>query len=407
MREETHWASVTAEEHIQMKEAQHIASMRNLFVRIRLWGLFVIMAVLLAGAALGGDDQTDFRSVSGPCHLQFPADHGAHPGFRTEWWYYTGNLTASSGERFGFQLTFFRRQLRPGGATRDWPDPASAWRTNQVFLAHAALTDLTHQQHRMAEKMSRASLGMAGAVTSGRETRVFLQQWQTTITPEAHTLSMTDPAFDLDLTLVPTQGPVAHGQDGYSRKGDLPEQASCYYSFPRMAVSGRVRVDATTYAVTGLAWMDHEFSTAPLAAGIVGWDWFSIQLDDGQELMLYFLRREDGGWQAASSGSLIDAQGRVVHLALSDVEVRVTRRWTSPKTGARYPLGWEIILPGQNLKLALAAGLDNQEMITTGSTGVTYWEGCIEVKGSVRGISVAGQGYMELTGYADPYAPPL
>jgi len=390
-----------------MKENRHIANMPNLLACIRLWGLLLILAAAFAAQAWGGDDQAGFRSVDGPCHLRFPADHGAHPGFRTEWWYYTGNVTASSGERFGFQLTFFRRQLRPDAAVRDWPHPASAWRTNQIFLAHAALTDLAHEQHFMAERVRRESLGMAGAVTDERGTRVFLGSWEAAITPGGHTLRMADPAFGLTLDLAPTQGPVAHGEEGYSRKGDRPEQASCYYSFPRLAVSGRVRVDTTSYPVTGLGWMDHEFSTAPLAEGIAGWDWFSIQLDDGRELMLYLLRRSEGGWQGASSGSLIDGQGRAVHLTLSDVEARVTRRWTSPATGAAYPLGWEIILPGRNLKLNLAACLDDQEMITSGSTGVTYWEGCIDVKGSDGGAPLSGRGYMELTGYADPYAPPL
>lgn len=381
--------------------------MGNLHIRLRPWGLLVALAVLFAGPALGGDDQADFRPVTGPCHLLFPADHGAHPGFRTEWWYYTGNLTASNGERFGFQLTFFRRQLRPDGAVRDWPAPASAWRTNQIFLAHAALTDLARKQHFMAEKVSRESLGMAGAVTRGRETQVFLQQWAATITPEGHTLTMTDPAFGLMLNLVPTKGPAAHGESGYSRKGGLPEQASCYYSFPRLDVSGRVRVGTTAFAVTGQGWMDHEFSTAPLAEGITGWDWFSIQLDDGRELMLYFLRRADGGWQDVSGGSLIDGQGRIVHLSLSDLQARITRRWTSPATGAAYPLGWEISLPERRFNLRIAPCLDDQEMVTTGSTGVTYWEGCIAVKGSDGGAPLTGQGYMELTGYADPYAPPL
>jgi predicted secreted hydrolase len=380
--------------------------MEHLHTPWRFWGLLLVLSVLLTGT-VDGEEAARFRSITGPCHLQFPADHGVHPDFRTEWWYYTGNLTASSGERFGFQLTFFRRQLRPDATSRNWPDPASAWRTNQIFLAHAALTDLARKEHFMAEKVSRANLGMAGAVTSGRETRVFLQQWAAAITPEGHTLRMTDPAFSLELRLVPTKGPVIHGEDGYSRKGDRPEQASCYYSFPRLNVSGRVGVGANAYAVTGQGWMDHEFSTAPLAKGIVGWDWFSIQLDDGRELMLYFLRRTDGGWQAASSGSLIDDQGRVAHLVLSDIETRVTRRWTSPATGAHYPLGWEIIFPERNLKLNIDSCLDDQEMVTTGSTGVTYWEGCIAVKGSDGGTPLTGKGYMELTGYADPYAPPL
>jgi predicted secreted hydrolase len=218
---------------------------------------------------------------------------------------------------------------------------------------------------------------------------------------------MADPAFGLDLVLVPTKGPVAHGEDGYSRKGSRPEQASCYYSFPRMEAHGRVRVGDTAFPVTGRGWMDHEFSTAPLAEGVTGWDWFSVQLDDQRELMIYFLRRADGQLHPASSGTLIDPQGRVVHLTRSAIEARITRRWTSPATGATYPLGWEISLPGQALVLNLTAALDDQEMITTGSTGVTYWEGCLSVDGRSNGSPLTGQGYMELTGYADPYAPPL
>jgi predicted secreted hydrolase len=366
----------------------------------------VVLVGLLAGSA-PADETGDFRAVTGPCHLRFPEDHGPHPGYRTEWWYYTGHLAADDGRRFGFQLTFFRRQLRPADAARDWPDPPSAWRTNQIYLAHAALTDLAGRQHLMAENVRRANLGLAGAVTDGPRTRVFLQDWEAVITPTAHTLHMTDPGFGLDLRLVPTKRPTPHGEDGYSRKGERPEQASCYYSFPRMAARGRVRIGATELAVAGLGWMDHEYSSAPLAEDIVGWDWFSIQLDDRRELMLYLLRRADHGWDPASSGSLVDPQGRVVHLARSDFEARVTRRWTSPATGATYPLGWVIRIPGQALELNLTAALDDQEMITTGSTGVTYWEGCLSVSATSAGSAVAGQGYMELTGYAEPYAPPL
>jgi len=372
--------------------------------------LVVSWALVLFCLAVGvvyGDNATGFRSVTGPCRFSFPEDHGAHPGYRTEWWYYTGNLTAAAGERFGFQLTFFRRQLRPSDARRNWPDPASAWRTDQIYLAHAALTDLSARRHVMAERVSRAALGMAGAVTDTVGTRIFLNEWETMITPTGHTLRMADDKFDLALTLVPTKGPIPHGEDGYSRKGDDPEQASCYYSFPRMAASGRVRIGENDYAVTGKGWMDHEFSTAPLADGVTGWDWFSIQLDDQRELMIYLLRLEKGGLHPASSGTLIGTGGQAVHLSQADFQARVTRRWTSPATGAIYPLGWELALPGHDLQLALTASLDDQEMITTGSTDVTYWEGRVSVSGLAGGVPVTGQGYMELTGYADPYAPPL
>jgi predicted secreted hydrolase len=244
-------------------------------------------------------------------------------------------------------------------------------------------------------------------VTDAAGTRIFLNEWETMITPTGHTLRMKDDKFDLALTLVPTKGPIPHGEEGYSRKGDDLEQASCYYSFPRMAASGRVRIAENDYVVSGDAWMDHEFSTAPLAEGATGWDWFSLQLDDQRELMIYLLRLEMGGLHSASSGTLIGPEGQAVHLSQADLQARVTRRWTSPATGATYPLGWEIALPEHDLKLQLSAALDDQEMITTGSTGVTYWEGSVSASGLAGGVPMKGQGYMELTGYADPNAPPL
>jgi len=369
--------------------------------------LFGVIILLLVAGQTNADDSAGYLSVTGPCRFNFPEDHGAHPGYRTEWWYYTGHLTAATGERFGFQLTFFRRQLRPSDTLRDWPEPASAWRTNQIYLAHAALTDLSARRHVMAERMSREALGMAGAVMDAKGTRIYLNDWETVIAPTGHTLRMTDEAFDLALTLAPTKGPIPHGDSGYSRKGADPQQASCYYSFPRMTASGRVRIGENEYAVTGQGWMDHEFSTAPLAEGVTGWDWFSLQLDDQRELMIYLLRLDTGEMHPASSGTLIGPEGQVTHLTQMDFQAQVTRRWTSPATGATYPLGWELTLPGHGLKLALTASLDDQEMITTGSTGVTYWEGSLSVNGRSGGMAVAGRGYMELTGYADPYAPPL
>lgn len=373
---------------------------------IFLCGGTLLLLIFFPGAIQGAETE-GFKAVTGPCGFRFPADHGAHPGYRTEWWYYTGNLTAASGERFGFQLTFFRRQLQPSDARQRWPQPPSAWRTHQIYLAHAALTDISGRRHVMAEKASREGLGMAGAVQSPKGVRIFLHDWETAITPAGHFLRMRAPAFTLELSLVPTKGPVSHGDAGYSRKGSLPEQASCYYSFPRMTTSGRIVSGETPYKVTGSAWMDHEFSTAPLAERVTGWDWFSIQLDDQRELMMFLLRLKTGGLHPASAGTLIHPGGETIHLSHTDFQARVRRRWTSSTTGATYPLGWSLHLPGQGVTLDLAAALDDQEMVTTGSTGVTYWEGSVRVTGKAGGKSLSGQGYMELTGYADPEAPPL
>jgi predicted secreted hydrolase len=367
----------------------------------------VIAFLCLTSGPLRADDSEGFRSVTGPCNFVFPRDHGAHPGYRTEWWYYTGHLTADSGARFGFQLTFFRRQLLPEDALGDWPDPASAWRTNQIYLAHAALTDIDGGRHVMAEKISREGPGLAGALRNGDRIRIALHGWETVIAPEGHTLRMADQDFAFALTLRPTKGPVAHGERGYSRKGDRLEQASCYYSFSRLAAQGQVTLKGQAHAVTGMAWMDHEFSTAPLAQGITGWDWFSIQLDNGFELMLFRLRRADGSLHPASSGTLIGPDGATRHLSRQDIRTRATRRWTSPQSGATYPLAWEIMLPGEGLTLQASAALDDQEMITTGSAGVTYWEGSLTVTGKAGAAAVSGRGYLELTGYAEPEAPPL
>jgi predicted secreted hydrolase len=367
----------------------------------------VIAVFLLAAHPAPAGEADGFQSVSGPCDFIFPRDHGAHPGFRTEWWYYTGHLKAAGGGAFGFQLTFFRRQLQPSDNRRDWPAPASAWRTQQIYLAHAALTDITGARHVMAEKMSRQTLGLAGAATDGGRTRIFLHDWQALIANGEHRLRMNAPEFGLDLRLTPVKPPVAHGQQGYSRKGDRPEQASCYYSFSRLAARGRVRLEGREQAVSGTAWMDHEFSTAPLAEGITGWDWFSIQLDDGTDLMLFRLRLADGGLHPASSGTLIGPDGASRHLPREAMRIRPLRRWTSPQSGAVYPLDWEITLPGEALALTVRAALDAQEMLTTGSTGVTYWEGSISVQGRAGEKPLSGRGYLELTGYADPDAPPL
>lgn len=367
----------------------------------------VLALLCLASGPLPAEDDQGFRSVTGPCRFAFPRDHGPHPGYRTEWWYYTGHLTGESGGRFGFQLTFFRRRLQPPDAQRDWPEPASAWRTHQIYLAHAALTDIGGRRHVMAEKISREGLGLAGAVQDGERHRIFLHDWEAAIAPQGHILRMAAPAFAFELTLTPTKGPIAHGDQGYSRKGDRPEQASCYYSFPRLAVRGQVRLDQRREVVRGTAWMDHEFSTAPLAEGVVGWDWFSIQLGNGVDLMLFRLRQADGALHPASSGTLIGADGATRHLPRDAIRTRATRRWTSSRSGATYPVAWEIVLPGEELTLAVEATVNAQEMITSGSTGVTYWEGSLAVKGRAGGRPVTGQGYMELTGYADPYAPPL
>ena len=361
---------------------------------IGLWLFFIAAPPGLYGDA--GDD--GYARVTGPCRFEFPRDHGAHPGFRTEWWYYTGNLEASDGARFGFQLTFFRRQLRPSSDRSDWPGRPSAWRTDQLFLAHAALTNIDGRRHYAAEDMSRGALGLAGAERQGEQVRVFLGEWETVIGPQVHKLSMQENDFGFDLRLAPVKPPVAHGDDGYSLKGTDPERASCYYSFTRLETSGVVRLKDRRMAVTGTSWMDHEFSTAPLEPGIRGWSWFSVQLDNGAELMLFLLNLEAGGYHPASSGTFVAADGTATAVSFKDIRAAVLRHWTSPSTGAEYPLAWGLQLKAIGMNLTIRTPVDDQEMQTGQTTGVTYWEGSVTVEGRHGDKAVSGRGYMELTG---------
>ncbi|MDJ0884088.1 MAG: lipocalin-like domain-containing protein [Desulfobacterales bacterium] len=358
----------------------------------------MLMGWLVSARPLPASDDAGYRRVTGPCRFEFPRDHGAHPGYRTEWWYYTGNLTASDGSRFGFQLTFFRRQLRPSDDRRHWPEKPSAWRTNQIFLAHAALTDIDGGRHYAAEDVSRGALDLAGVEQHGSEVRVFLGNWETVVGPEAHALAMTGEDFGFNLRLEPAKAPVAHGDQGYSRKGTDPARASCYYSFTRLNTRGVILFKGRQLTVEGLSWMDHEYSTAPLEPGIRGWSWFSLQFDNGAELMLFLLNLEAGGYHPASSGTLVAADGTATPVNAKQIQAEVLRTWKSPATGAEYPLGWRLRLDGIGLDLTIQTPVDDQEMKTSQTTGVTYWEGSVAAEGRYGGQEIKGRGYMELTG---------
>jgi predicted secreted hydrolase len=353
------------------------------------------------------DDADGYLAVTRPCRLVFPADHGAHPGYRTEWWYYTGNLATPDGRPFGFQVTVFRRQIGPTSDRRSWPEPSSAWRTQQLYLGHIALSDVSGRQHFFAEDMSRGALGLAGVNQTGVDTTVFLKSWKIDIGPRAQRLQAATEAFAIDLDLVPMKSPVLHGDQGYSRKGDTAERASCYYSFTRLKTEGTIRLHDRELAVSGLSWMDHEFSSAALQPGIIGWDWFSLQLDNGTELMLYRLRQEDGQPNPASSGTLVNADATIRHLSADDVKLTVAEHWQSPHSGGRYPAAWLVTVPSAELNLSIVPNLADQEMRTPGSTAVTYWEGSVSITGEMAGRPVKGKGYVELTGYAQAFEQPL
>ena len=371
--------------------------------------MLLLLAVLaLAARGTGAAAETaGYLAVTGPCHLAFPGDHGPHPGFRTEWWYYTGNVRAADGRRFGFQLTFFRRQISPPGAEKTWPVPASAWRTSQIYMAHAAVSDLDGKRYLHADRAGRAALGMAGSVRESGRTRIYLNDWSATVASDTHALRTAAGNFALDLRLKPVKPPVMHGEAGYSRKGSAPGNASCYYSLTRLETRGTITIDGRPLEITGSGWMDHEFSSELLEPETVGWDWFSLQMNDGTELMLFMLRRKDGTMAPASSGTFVTATGGSRHLALDDFSVAVTDTWQSPHSGGVYPAGWQLTIDRLDLDLTVTANLADQEMRSPASTGVTYWEGSVTARGTAGGRPVRGAGYVELTGYAGAFDAPL
>jgi len=352
--------------------------------------LGLVLAVLLTGGVGAGEG---FETPRPGRLWTFPRDHGAHPDYRTEWWYYVGHLQAASGEAFGYQLTFFRAALRK-------PDPQarSAWSLDTVYFAHLALTDPGRRTFVFRDRAGRGALGLSGAAPGTM--KVWIDAWQAELKGEEFHLQAQDGGLGLDLRLKPRKPPVLHGQGGYSRKSERPEAASYYYSLSRLDTEGTVIVAGRTLPVAGVSWMDHEFFTSAMARGLAGWDWFSLQLADGWEVMLYLLRHQDGTVAPASSGTLIDPQGGARHLKLADFTVKATGFWTSPHTGARYPAGWEIALPGAGYRLTLTPTVADQEIRAPAPAQVTYWEGQVRIQGAKNGVPVAGVGYAELTGYA-------
>lgn len=362
-----------------------------------------IVATLLLSAAfsvvLGANSApTAFQSATAGYRYDFPRDHGSHPTYRTEWWYYTGHLHSKNGRSFGFELTFFRRAVPP----EEIKTLPSKWSINHLYLAHFAVTDITGKRFHFSEKFSREGLGKAGADES--RLRVWIDEWRAEAAADPtglHTLVARDETHALALTLRPTKPLVTHGAAGISRKGKDAGQASHYYSFTRLETAGSLTINGEEFEVSGLSWMDHEFGSSELGADQVGWDWFSIQLEDNTELMLYRMRRKDGSSDLASSGTAVSPDGRTRHLEVSDFQIESTGTWASPKSKATYPSRWRLTFPSLDLVLDVTPLLADQELRTSRSTKVSYWEGAVAVTGMKQGRPIKGQGYVELTGYAE------
>jgi predicted secreted hydrolase len=320
-----------------------------------------------------------------PARLAFPRDFGSHPALRTEWWYVTGQ--ARAGEReFGFQVTFFRSRI---GATQGL---GSRFAAKQLLFAHAALTDV--QGRRLWHDQRIAREGFEIAYASEGDTRVRLRDWSLVHGASGYAAKAPAADFDLDLYFAPTQPPLLQGAQGLSRKGPLPQQASYYYSLPQLAASGAITLRGQGFEVGGKAWLDHEWSDEYLAPEAVGWDWIGMNLDDGSALTAFRLRRQDGSplWDG---GSFRSPQG-LYTFSPGEVDFRAQRHWTSPLSGATYPVEWIVRTPADFY--TVKAVIDNQELDSRGSTGAFYWEGLSELQDS-NGKRV-GRGYLEMTGYS-------
>lgn len=354
-----------------------------------------------AGVAdiLSSETDTRFARALEPMTLQFPRDHGAHPEYQIEWWYYTGNLQADDGKAFGYQLTFFRFALTP-----QMPERTSHFATNQVYMAHFAVTDASNGEYFCFERQSRGAGGLAGA-TGDPTYKVWLEDWSATEeepgvmrlrVPSTSDLIEAEPQIGLSLNLRQIRPPILHGDRGLSQKGPELGNATYYYSLVGLETTGEITINGKTVTVSGVSWMDHEFGTSFLGEGFVGWDWFSLQLEDGTALMLYCLRRSDQSCDPQTfEGTLVYPDGQQLHIGTKDFTLPPTRQWRSPESGVTYPSGWDITFPELKIALQVEPLIPNQEF----RASFTYWEGAVRVRGQIDGAAVDGHGYVELTGY--------
>lgn len=357
------------------------------------------LALLLALAV-----QAEWKSARPDFEWHFPADHWSHDGYKTEWWYFTGHLTpeGATAPRFGYQFTFFRVGLLP-----ELPDVESSWATKDLIMGHAAVTDLATGRHVFSEVIRRATplLGQFGAHPD------TLLAWSRgpTGNDARWTLAWNGAAFDftaddgwrgfrLRLATRPRKPRVFQGPNGYSRKGREPGAASQYYSYTRLATTGMLAIGADSFEVHGTSWMDHEFGSNQLGDDQVGWDWFSLQLDDGRDVMLYVLRSE-GGDADFARGTVVAAGGTARYITADDWTSRETATWHSPDSDAEYPARWRITIPSEDLALEVVPLMSAQENVSTLVDGLYYWEGAVEIRNNAG--RVVGRGYVELAGYGE------
>lgn len=344
--------------------------------------------------AMGEVANEDFSKAVEKRKFIFPDDHGPHFDFRTEWWYFTGNLTSDDNRKFGYQFTIFRTALSKQKSERN-----SKWNSNQIYMAHFAVTDIDENKFFFDERFSREGNNLSGAQIN--PFKVWVEDWQITQTEsrtkyELPTISIkakTD-KMEINFTLEAIKPFVLQGDEGLSQKGKQPGNASYYYSYTRLKTDGKIILSGQEFSVRGFSWMDREWSTSALSEDQKGWDWFALQLEDNTEIMYYQMRKKDGTADVFSKGVFVDEKGASQLITKDSVVLKVTDYWLSP-TGEKYPSGWKLQIPSKEINLKITPAVKNQLM----DVAVRYWEGSVKIEGTKNGNRVNGRGYVELTGY--------
>ena len=344
--------------------------------------------------AMGDTGDEGFDKAINKIKFNFPEDHGPHPGFKTEWWYFTGNLTTKDNKKFGYQFTIFRSALSKTETSRN-----SEWNSNQIYMSHFAVTDVSDNEFFFEERFSREGNKLAGA--QSEPFKVWLEDWQISETGDGNSFDLPDLQIsaknekaEINFKLKSVKPLVLQGDSGLSQKGKQPGNASYYYSYTRLETEGKIILNGKEFNVNGYSWMDREWSTSALSEDQKGWDWFALQLDDSTELMYYQMRKNDGSPDVYSKGILIEKDGTSRTVKKEDLVLEVTDNWTSP-SGEKYPSGWRMKIPSMNIDLKITPSVKDQLM----NVSIRYWEGSVLIEGTKNNSKVTGRGYAELTGY--------
>ena len=357
-------------------------------LKLRLLQWFAVVLAAFSAAP-------DWKTAEPGWQYEFPRDHHAHRDFKTEWWYFTGNVLDEHNQRYGYELTFFRQGIR-SLAQRD--PKVSRFVVDDLKFAHFTLTDVNGRKFRFEQKTSRGAFGESGFDDGKRI--AWIDDWTLALNDDGlFDLLATSPEMTAHLHLRPSKPPVVHGENGISVKAAGPGHASHYYSCTRCITTGELHLAGARHAIRGESWFDHEWATNELAPGQAGWNWICVQWEDGTELMLYQMRLENGEPDPSSSGTHIAQNGTSTHLSSAAFQMKPVRFWESKASGARYPIAWQVEIPEQHLAFTLRAVLEDQELALS---PLTYWEGAIDASGTREGKPINGRGYLELTGYAGP-----